>query len=142
MGQSEIIDAAKYYVGTRTNAHVFANGLILLLSPNVDTAVNVERCLKELRFKPDFQVTPFKDNNYGVWLHQIAFVVVFKKELPAQLEALKDAEGEALFPDEMFFSNGNPSEHLQIGLIGRAKIWADLEEKKEVFHIRQTQPSH
>ena len=128
LSDGELIELTKYYV--KGKCFLFENGLTLLCKTS--DPQDIDRCLEDLKFIPDFNVTLLKDGNYAVSPHDIAMVIVTKQELEAQLKALKENIESAKHPGEAFFSQDS-NQHMAIGLIGRAKINNDLFSKKQIY---------
>ena len=115
----------------QTNFRMYANGTVLLIKAEGDTVENAHRCLRELLFIPDFRVVEMRDGNFMVSSHEVGAVLVLNTEVSEQLAELKKHEAQAKFSGEVFLQ---ADKNLPIGLIARAKLWRDAEEKLQVHH--------
>jgi hypothetical protein len=129
---ADLVSAMRFYVGERqTNFRLYANGTVLLIKEDGDTEANANRCLDELLFIPDFRVVEMKNGNFMVSPHEVGAILVLKTEIAEQLAGLRENEEEAKLPGEVFL---RADHNLPIGLVGRAKLWKDAQEKVEVHH--------
>jgi hypothetical protein len=126
-----LIAAMLFYASDRGNFRIYENGTVVFIKAENDNDANAHRCLDELAFIPDFRVVPMKNGNYMVSPHSIGAALILADEFHKQLDDLKAHHAEAIYPGEAFFQG---DENFPIGLVGRAKIYRDALEKKQIYH--------